>query len=95
MQKEITKTYNTPFHIYDEAGIRENIEKAKGLNEKEKAILIASLLYSADKVANTVGHYDAYIKGHKITDQFKFELIQPYKTNVNVEIYPLINNRIS
>ena len=27
--KEIVKTYNTPFHIYDEAGIRENIKKLK------------------------------------------------------------------
>lgn len=42
--------------------IREQIETAKDLNEKEHAILIASLLYSADKIANTVGHYDAYIK---------------------------------
>lgn len=27
--KEITKTYPTPFHIYDERGIRENAEKVK------------------------------------------------------------------
>ena len=62
--------------------IRENIEKAKDLNEKEKAILIASLLYSADKVANTVGHYDAYIKGHKIIKYKELkadELINPKK----------------
>ena len=65
----------------------QNNYKYQFQNIKEKAILIASLLYSADKVANTVGHYDAYIKGHKIPDQFRFELIQPYKTNANVEIY--------
>ena len=27
--KEITKTYPTPFHIYDEKGIRENVQKLK------------------------------------------------------------------
>ena len=27
--KEITKTYPTPFHIYDEKGIRENVKKVK------------------------------------------------------------------
>lgn len=27
--KEITKTYPTPFHIYDEKGIRENVERLK------------------------------------------------------------------
>ena len=26
---EITKTYPTPFHIYDEKGIRENIRRLK------------------------------------------------------------------
>lgn len=32
------------------------------LSQRMKAILLASLLYSADKIANTVGHYDAYRK---------------------------------
>ena len=31
-------------------------------DENEKAVLIASLLYAVDKVANTVGHYDAFQK---------------------------------
>ena len=58
--------------------IREYIEKSSDLNEKEKNVLLASLLYSADKAANTVGHYDAYIKGKNIPDVFSFELINPY-----------------
>lgn len=49
------------------------------LTEKEFSILLASLLYSADKSANTVGHYDAYIKRHNIPDSFTFDLITPYK----------------
>ena len=61
--------------------IREYIEKITDLNEKEKNILIASLLYSADKAANTVGHYDAYIKGKEISDTFYFDLISPYQYN--------------
>ena len=36
---------------------------------KRKNIMVASLLYSADKAANTVGHYDAYIKGKTIQDK--------------------------
>lgn len=56
------------------------------LNEKEKNILIASLLYSLDKSANTVGHYDAYIKGKAINDTFSFDLIEPYKYK-NKEIH--------
>lgn len=67
--------------------IRERIATAKDLNEKERAILIASLLYSADKIANTVGHYDAYIKGHPLKEQFKYELISPYQTESKISIY--------
>ena len=59
--------------------IREYIENEKSLNKKEYSILLASLLYSADKAANTVGHYDAYIKGKPLIDSFVFDLIQPYE----------------
>lgn len=46
--------------------IRENIEelyKAGEINGRERALLITSLLYAMDKIANTCGHYDAYRKG--------------------------------
>ena len=40
--------------------IREKIEGYSDLNSRERAFLLTSLLYAMDKVANTVGHYDAY-----------------------------------
>ncbi|KTT86288.1 DNA adenine methylase [Mammaliicoccus sciuri] len=42
--------------------IREKIELYNDLNEREKMFLLTSLLYAMDKVANTVGHFDAYRK---------------------------------
>lgn len=30
------------------------------INQRERAILITSLVYAVDKIANTVGHYDAF-----------------------------------
>ncbi len=77
--------YGNKFFSYNDAKIigyiRENIDfLSTEINEKERNILIASLLYSADKVANTVGHYDAYIKGKDIIDRFVFDLIIPYDT---------------
>ena len=45
--------------------IRENIEvlySQHKINEREKALLITSLIYAMDKIANTCGHYDAYIQ---------------------------------
>ncbi len=43
--------------------IREDIEKNKEkLSPKEFSILLTTLIYNIDKVANTVGHFDAYFK---------------------------------
>jgi len=69
--------------------IREDIESNKdNLNEREYNILLASLLYSSDKVANTVGHYDAYIKNKDIKDKFTYKLIKPIDTSgKNIKIY--------
>lgn len=41
----------------------ENMFKLGKITLREKAVLITSLLYAMDKIANTCGHYDAYRKG--------------------------------
>ena len=41
--------------------IREKID-IYNVNDRERAVLLTSLIYAMDKVANTVGHYDAYRK---------------------------------
>lgn len=78
----ISENYGGKFFSYNDSliigYIREYIDELTDLNSKEKNILIASLLYSADRVANTVGHYDAFIKGKEISDSFEFDLIEPY-----------------
>lgn len=86
----ISVNYGDRFFSYRDAlligEIRERIEQAT-LSVKEKAILLASLLYSVDKIANTVGHYDAYIKGNKVPDKFQYELIKPYITDADIKIF--------
>ena len=70
--------------------IREQIQTLKqenSLTNKEYNILLASLLYSADKAANTVGHYDAYRKISKIDDKFYYDIINAEKPCVEFEIY--------
>jgi adenine-specific DNA-methyltransferase len=47
------------------------------LSPRERAILISSLIYSSDRIANTVGHYEAYRKEVKDFKEFKFRLINP------------------
>lgn len=78
--------------------IRENIEAKfinKEINEKEYNILLASLLYSFDRCANTVGHYEAYIKGKQIKGHFCFELIKPIDTETIFEIYREDSNKLA
>ena len=60
--------------------IRENIEENRdNLTRREYDMLISSLLYSTDKIANTVGHYDAYFKKESIMDNFFMRSIEPIK----------------
>lgn len=53
---------------------REFIEKQDYQNSREKDILLTSLVYALDKVANTVGHYDAYRKTMDSFEPIRFPL---------------------
>ena len=66
----MTQNFSNTFFSHDDCAkigfIREDIEEsfqAGAINERERALLITSLLYAMDKIANTCGHYDAYIQG--------------------------------
>lgn len=75
--------------------IREEIKKLKRrLSDREYCILLASLVYSMDKVANTVGHYDAYRKINNIEDRFVYELINPEKSSEKFSIYRMDANKL-
>ncbi|WP_120914933.1 DNA adenine methylase [Helicobacter pylori] len=65
--------------------IREHIESLN-LDKLNKDILLTSLIYSMDKIANTVGHYEAYRKKEILQDRFIFELISPIKHDKNIMI---------
>ena len=60
--------------------IREDVERQflEGkINGRERALLITSLLYAMDKIANTVGHYDAYRKGASFDRHLELRLPVP------------------
>ena len=66
--------------------IREHIEKEYEIgkiNNRERAILITSLLYGMDKIANTCGHYDAYRRGTEFNRTLELSVPQPGKNNNN------------
>lgn len=66
MTENFTNTYFSKSDCSKIGYIRENIEELYSknkINERERALLIMSLIYAMDKIANTCGHYDAYIQG--------------------------------
>ncbi|MCA9360949.1 Dam family site-specific DNA-(adenine-N6)-methyltransferase [Candidatus Kaiserbacteria bacterium] len=63
--KNFSNTYFDAENAKKIGFIRDDIEglfKKKVITYREKAYLITSLIYALDKIANTVGHYDAYRK---------------------------------
>ena len=66
--------------------IREDIERCfvcGEINERERALLITSLLYAADKIANTCGHYDAFRQGAEFGGQLELAIPLPAE-NLNI-----------
>ena len=66
MTENFSDTYFSRIDCSKIGVIREDIEDKylqSIINERERAILITSLIYAMDKIANTCGHYDAWRKG--------------------------------
>lgn len=78
--------------------IRQNIEDEYlqgNINERERAILITSLLYAMDKIANTCGHYDAYRKGVMFDKKLELSLPTPNpNNNINNKCYNIDANEL-
>lgn len=63
--KNFSNTYFNAENTKKIGLIRDDIEKLfeeKIITPREKSYLLTSLIYAFDKIANTVGHYDAYRK---------------------------------
>lgn len=59
---------------------RELLEQVRSqnlINGREFAILLTSILYGMDRIANTVGHYDAYRKGAVFDKPLIFPVVLP------------------
>lgn len=72
----MTKNFSDTYFSHDICSkigfIREDIEDKKNskiINNREYAILLTSLLYAMDRIANTCGHYDAWRKNVDLSAQ--------------------------
>lgn len=93
-----SKNFGGKFFNEDDAkkigAIREDLQENKTFNDKEKNILLVSLIYSIDKIANTVGHYEAYFHKKDIPQQFTYQMINPTPIK-NIDIYREDVNKLS
>lgn len=72
--------------------IREDIESSRDkLTEKEFSILLSVLIYNIDRHANTLGHFEAYIKKPIKKVRLKLQMID-VKDYDNVSIYRCDSN---
>lgn len=96
--KNFADTYLSKYNMKKVGYIRDDIDKQyknKKINKREKSILICSLIYAIDKIANTVGHYDAYRKNGNL-DQ-KLIMLMPNindDNNKNNQIYCENSNQL-
>ena len=78
--------------------IREDIETRFNngdLNNRERAILITSLLYAMDKIAKTCGHYDAYRKGAEFDSSLELYVpLAEQNNNENNQCYNMDANEL-
>lgn len=78
----MTENFADTFFSYKDCSkigyIREDIEKKYkegSINDRERAILITSLLYAMDKIANTCGHYDAYMRNAEFDKELELHVL--------------------
>ncbi len=91
MSENFSDTYFSAKDCRKIGYIREDIE-ANFLNgvitERERAILITSLLYAMDKIAVTCGHYDAYRKGAEFENEIELYVpLAPLNNNANNQCF--------
>lgn len=86
--------YFTKYNADKIGVIREEINKENG---RTKNILLTSLLYATDKIANTAGVYEAYLKKVQTNAQNNILLEYPNindEINVGNEIYNMDSNKL-
>lgn len=78
--------------------IRQDIEdrfRDGRVNDRERALVITSLLYAMDKIANTCGHYDAYRRGVAFERHLELAVPQPQsELNENNLCYNTDTNKL-
>lgn len=91
MSEYFSDTYFSQYTCKKIGYFREEIEQIYNegeINNRERAILITSLIYTMDKHAKTCGHYDSFIQGAIHDEDFTIELPNlDYQPNANNQCF--------
>ena len=78
--------------------VREDIERKYNngeLNERERAVLVTSLIYAMDRISNTYGHYDSYIQNATYNNDFELRLPKlDYELNLGNKCFNMDANQL-
>lgn len=98
MTQNFADTYFSKVDCMRIGYIRQDIEDefiTGNINERERAILITSLLYAMDKIAKTCGHYDAYRKGAEFDKSLELSVPVPNtKNSIDNKCYNVDANQL-
>lgn len=76
--------------------IRDYIEENKlHFSEREYYYLIASLLYASDKIANTVGHFESFLKREPTEQGVHLEMFELNNSIIPADIYNIDANELA
>ncbi len=94
-----SKNYGGKYFYHDTAKIvgyiRGRLHRLRNdLTDKEYAVLMASLIYSIDRHANTMGHFDAYHHKAPAAHEFQMRMIEAESYN-GVEIHQEDANQLA
>ncbi len=84
--------FSNTYYSYIDAkkigSIREHLESIRPtLTHREYYIILASLLYTADKIANTVGHFEAFLGRQPIIKGVELQMLNLQKYKYAPDIY--------
>lgn len=87
-----SKVYGNKYYHNDDAKIigyvRDLLEtKKESLTQREYYILLSSILYEADKIANTCGHFESYLNAKPQKQGVKFSIPEINDKHIPAEIY--------
>ncbi len=99
MSENFADTYFNGYACRKIGFIREHIEalyRNDGINARERASLVTSLLYAMDRISHTCGHYDAYIRDGKYTGELVMRMPEnDYEVNEGNQIFCMDSNGLA